>query len=166
MRLRLSTLLLLVTIAALGMALANQQRVPDVVLIDNHEYIWRLGLAQLSSVWEDTSNAPPLSQTQALDTANRIIEHLERSEDQLSFGDLSLKSLSLVRIEPNSPSWGYQIFISARADGKLRSPDLAFLLMFDGTIGFQTLKYGQTLKSVMKKFDPENGIMHVHSTLE
>ena len=45
MRLRLSTLLLLVTIAALGMALANQKRVPDVVIIDNHKYIWRLGLA-------------------------------------------------------------------------------------------------------------------------
>jgi len=159
-------MLLLVTIAALCMALAVQHRVPDVVIIDQHEYIWRLGIAQLSSVWKDTSIAPPLSQTQALDTANRIIEHLERSEDLLRFGDLSLKSVSLVRIEPDSPSWCYQISILASTDEKLGSLDLTFLLMMDGTIGFQTLKYGQTLKSVMKKFDTENEIIHVRSTLK
>ena len=115
MRLGLSTLLLLIAIVSLGIVLANQKLVPSLVTIEKHNDIWLLSDDQLArSRWEDLSTPPPISQKRALDTANRIMEFFADREEQLWFGDLTLESVSIVRIEFEQPSWAYQIFISAR----------------------------------------------------
>ena len=137
MRLGLSTLLLLIAIVCLGIVLANQKLVPSLVTIEKHNDIWLLSDDQLArSRWEDLSTPPPISQKQALDTANRIMEFFADREEQLWFGDLTLESVSIVRIEFEQPSWAYQIFISARSNGQRGYPQLSFLLLMDGTIAF------------------------------
>ena len=167
MRLGLSTLLLLVTIVALGTAIAVQDREPALVTIEQQNDIWMLNDEQLArSLWDDTSEVLPLSQSHALATANEIVEYLTRHEDQFRFRDLLLESVSLVRVENMQQSWAYQIFVSACTDGQRGSPELSFLLLMDGSIAMDPDEYWPALIKFMQDFDSEKELEIVGSMFE
>ena len=163
MRIGLSTLLLLVTIAALATAIATKENEPELVTIEKYSDIWLLTEEQLArSLWEDKSKPPPLSHAKALETANKIVEYLSSREDEFRFRELLLESVSLVRVEINKQTWAYQIFVSTSTN----SPEFTFLLLMDGSFAFDPDDYWPELNKVILDFDSENGVEFVTSTYE
>ena len=163
MRIGLSTLLLLVTIAALATAIATKDHDPELATIEKYSDIWLLTEQQLArSLWEDKSTPPPLSQAEALKTANRLVAHLTSCEDEFRFRELLLQSVSLVRVEFRQESWAYQIFVSTSSN----HPEFAFLLLMDGSIAMDPDEYWPALIKFMQDFDSEKELEIVGSMFE
>ena len=138
MQCRLSTVVLLTIILVLGSYLAFQNLKSQTVTIENYVDYWKVPDRELNGC-----------------------------EDKFRFQDLVLESVSLVRIESNQQSWGYQIFLSACTDGRRGFPEISFLLLMDGSLAIDPDdEHGPKLVKAMQAFDSEKELELVDSMFE
>jgi len=159
MRIRLSTLLLLVTVIALGIALFIKNRQPTFYEISNYADYWIVEEKQLDlSTWIDTSKPPPISQKQAVEIGMAVTECFNPRNKELKCKTCRLESVSLTRIDRDRPVWAYEIFIQGAPEEDGYWLEFTFLLLLDGSIAVDRDMYRPTVIEVLDEYALDSGI--------
>ena len=155
---RLSNILLLIITIVLGVYLTYQNLKPKPVTVENYVDYWDVTAQQLNqSRWEPTAGPPPMSQPQALENINRVVDFLKQREDENEFQDFRIDHVGLVRLGSETSWWAYQVILHSR--GESRSwHRLSFLLLMDGKIAFDQSYYDQGTIAALREFESNEGV--------
>ena len=162
MRFSFLSLFLLMTVAALAIALLMARRQDEMILVGDRLNTWELEKAVATeSVWIDKSKPPRLSLVEVFEIATSISEHLDSVRESTRVGGWNPVALSITRIgclEDNS--WAYVISFEGtdypEHAGQTVVRQLAVMVLMDKTIifdsGSQTDSVSVSISDALRRF--------------
>ncbi len=162
MRFNLLSLLLLVTVIAITVAITVAlclKRTPDtLMLIGGDIDTWELQeSAGLESQWLDKSQQPRLSVSGAYESAQRICEHLNSSQETTGVGYWEPVTISIERLLPfDDNRWAYFVRLEGTDYPEHRGQSLVehiiCMILLDKTVVFDSGSCPEKLLGTMKSY--------------